>query len=544
MFITAIFTAFLLFTACEQPEGNVSSSRDGYDPVKLIDIHSPEDMKKIGSAYPLNGSYTLMNDITLEDWFPIGDNAAPFTGVFNGNGKKITLKSFNNSALSKTYLGIFGYVKGASAKATIKNLTINSSVDSSSTATAEQYIGLATGRAENAVLDAITLTGSFKHTSASVIYLGGAVGEIGAGTAVKNINSQMNMDIKPGASATYHWVGGIAGRFIGGAGIENCHVTANITADNVAAAGSGQVFVGGITGGSQLDRATGTNAPTYHGYIVDCSFNGTLIGKAKGYWTYAGGIAGLTVGGNVNNTAATTRIVRCSTAGTVSVAGTSSDYPYVGGIVGYNNFGALVSQCYSTAAVVGTGSGDYTGGIAGYNAQSITPYNARIEDCWSGGTVTGSHNAGGIVGQNQQNAKVARCYSIAAVSAIGGNTGIGGIAGINGYFVFTGGPFPNEVGGDITKCVALNGSITAGSGTKTHRVIGDAQTNTTMSNNHAYQNMTVTAGGIAVAVTANADTADGADCDEKPNQAFYTGLGWDFVNVWKMDDDYPKLKWQ
>ena len=512
------------------------------------EIKNAQDMAKIGvdDEWSLLGDYRLANDIALDNWLPIGDRNAPFAGVFEGNKNKITLNGFNAEAVSeKTFLGIFGYVEGLSAaeKAEIKNLTIHSSVDSSSTAAEGQYIGLAAGRAENAVLDAITLTGSFKHTSANVIYLGGAAGEIGAGTAVKNINSQMNMDIKPGASPTYHWVGGIAGRFIGGAGIENCHVTANITADNVAAAGSGQVFAGGITGGSQMDRADGSNTPAYYGYIQDSSFNGTLIGRAKGFWTYAGGIAGVTVGGSVNNNAATTHIVRCSAAGTVSVAGTNSGWPYVGGIVGYNNFGALVSQCYSTAAVVGAGSGDYTGGIAGYNAQSITPHNARIEDCWSGGTITGSHNAGGIVGQNQQNARVARCYSIAAVSATGGNTGIGGIAGLNGYFAFQG-DLPHDAGGNITACVALNVSITAGSGTKVHRVIGAAQANTTMTNNHARSDMTVTTGGTDVTVTAGDNTVDGADCDEKPNQSFYTGLDWDFANVWEMHGDYPRLKWQ
>ena len=509
--------------------------------VPLIEIHSAEDMAKIGvdADYPLSATYLLAGDttdITLANWTPIGNETAPFTGVFDGQGKSINLTGFAPAALGGEYVGIFGCVRGGRAKAAIKNLTITSSVTGTTTRTSGQYAGLVTGRAENAVLETIILKGSFTYTSANVIYLGGAAGEISAGTVVRNIDSTMNMDIKPGAAPTYHWVGGIAGRFIGGAGIENCHVTANITADNVAANGSGQVFVGGITGGSQLDRADGTNTPTYHGYIADCSFNGTLTGKAKGFWTYAGGIAGLTVGGNVNNSAATTRIVRCSVAGTVTVQGTSSSYPYVGGIVGYNNFGALVSQSYSTAAVVGVNSNDYTGGIAGYNAQSITPYTARIEDCWSGGTVTGSSNSGGIVGQNQQNAKVTRCYSIAAVSATGGATGVGGIAGLNGYFPFADGPFPNDVGGNIAACAALNVSITAGGG-NTHRVIGDAQTNATMSNNHARSGLTATGTG--------AGTADGADCAEKPNQAFYTGLGWNFTSVWKMGaDGYPQLKWQ
>jgi hypothetical protein len=43
-----------------------------------------------------------------------------------------------------------------------------------------------------------------------------------------------------------------------------------------------------------------------------------------------------------------------------------------------------------------------------------------------------------------------------------------------------------------------------------------------------------------------AGKVDGADCDGQPNQSLYESLGWDFVNVWKMDAgmDYPVLRWQ
>ena len=525
-------------------------------------IESADDMAKIGVEYEwsLVGDYRLANDIVLENWLPIGDKDAPFTGVFEGNEKKITLNSFSAVAVSeKTYLGIFGYVEGSSAsadgtvseKAEIKNLTIDSSVASSSTATAEQYIGLAAGRAEKAVFENIKLTGTFGYISARLIYLGGAVGEIGADTVVKNITSTMYMDIKPGISSTYHWVGGIVGRFIGGAGIENCHVTADIIADNVAATGSGQVFVGGITGGSQLDRATGFNTPAYYGYIQDSSFKGNLTGRAKGFWTYAGGIAGINCGGDVNSIGTTTRIERCFAEGTVS--GTAI-YPYVGGIIGYNYFGALVSQCYFNGSVIGennTTTNDYIGGIVGYNSQFSTPYNARIEDCWSNGTVKGSSNAGGIVGRNMENALIRRSYSTAGVSVSSANgvqvaatpgafSGIGGIAGQNAEIA---GATENSLAhGNITACVALNSSITTVSGDYIHRVIGHAAGD--IADNHARSGLTPTTGGTYTKAES-ADAADGASCADKPDQAFYVSLGWNFNNVWTMGfDGYPKLMWQ
>jgi hypothetical protein len=494
-------------------------------------------MAKIGveETHPLSGTYLLANDITLDNWLPIGDEENPFTGVFDGNGSKITLNSFDETAVSeKTYLGIFGYVKGASAsaKTVIKNLTIDSTVDAASIS--GQYTGLVTGRAELAEIEKITLTGTFDFRSEKTIFVGGVAGWIsGKGSLIKDSNSSLTMNIVPGSDAadsSYSYVGGIAGTFRSGAGIENCHNTGDVTADNTlsAAAVAGQVFAGGIAGGSYYGFST-----AYHGYINDSSFTGTLIGRAKGYWTFAGGIAGTICGGTINDIAATTRIERCFVTGTVSTAGTDSGYPYTGGVVGYNYYGALVSQSYFNGEVIGeSGSPEYTGGIAGYNSQTESPNNSRIEDCWSGGTVTGVANAGGIVGQNQVNTYVRRCYSTAEVSVTGSTgTGIGGIAGMNASAQ------PDA----ITACVALNPSLTAPRGNNINRVTGT--TGGIRSNNYAWSGMDVSTGG-RYTERKGLTNAGGEDCVEKPEQAFYESLGWDFTNVWKMGTDYPQLKWQ
>jgi hypothetical protein len=216
----------------------------------------------------------------------------------------------------------------------------------------------------------------------------------------------------------------------------------------------------------------------------------------------------------------------------------------VGGVIGYNYYGALTAQCYFTGTVISNTNGNYTGGIAGYNSQQ-TGHNSRVEDCWSSGTVTGFHNAGGIVGQNQVNTYIRRCYSIAAVSVTdtcetnkpSTNPGVGGIAGMNLSTM------PNSIDG----CVALNPSLSAANGTKIHRVVGwrgsgDAGT---LGNNLAYSGITVNPGGGTYTADKGADKADGADCIAKPAQGVYEGLGWDFSNVWKMGTKgYPVLQWQ
>ncbi|MDR2718701.1 MAG: hypothetical protein LBB89_11665 [Treponema sp.] len=455
-----------------------------------IQITSQADMEKIGVAgtHPLNGDYVLMNNITLSNWSPIGDATTPFTGKFNGYGMTVTLNGFNATAVSgKTYLGIFGYVKGASssAKAEIKNLTIASSVNASSTATSAQYVGLLTGYAEQTVIENNTLSGTLTFQSSGNVNVSGGIGSPQAGTLIKDCNSSMSMNISPGGSGDF---GGIAGRFSGGVGIENCHNTGNVTV--VSTASASQIFVGGITTGSSYGFST-----AYNGYIQDCSYIGTVTAKATGNWTWAGGIASVICGGTTASLESTTRIERCFVEGTVSVEGATSAYPYVGGIVAYVYYGALVSQSYFKGSVLSNNASDYAGGIAGYNSQTTAPNNSRIEDCWSSGTVKANSTAvAGIAGQNQVNAYVRRCYSTAASARNNGTAG-GSIATTNMT--------------NVIDCVGLNTSLPS-----------------------------LQSAGTAV--------PDEYLSGGKPIQAYYqTVLNWDFTNVWKMGSDgYPKLKWQ
>jgi len=402
----AFILAAIFFNSCPEPQNGGSE-----DPAGLINIHSPADMAKIGVAetHPLSAKYLLANDVTLENWTPIGDDTAPFTGVFNGNGNKITLNGFSDTALSeKTCLGIFGYVQGdsASEKANIKNLTIHSAVNATGTT---QAAGLVTGYAELAVIENITLTGTFAYNSTNVHYLGGVAGQINEeGTLVKNINSSLNMDIVP-AGSSYIYVGGIAGIFQNGAGIENCHNAGNVTADNVASSAGGQVFAGGIAGGSNYAMSV-----NYHGYIIDSSFTGTVIGRSQGNWTFVGGIAATTVGGNVNDNLATTRVERCFVTGTVSNQGDQSGFPYIGGVVAYNYYGALVSQSYFSGTIISGGKTDpfACGGVAGYHSQVSAPHNSRVEECYSSGTAN-INNGAIVVGTTAGSAlPPERCYTV------------------------------------------------------------------------------------------------------------------------------------
>ncbi|MDR2079301.1 MAG: hypothetical protein LBP74_06255 [Treponema sp.] len=516
----ALVMAALVYTGCSGP----------LDPNTSKPIGSQADLAKIGadSDYPWNGSYGLTSDIELENWIPIGDETSYFSGSFDGGGYTITLKSFDSAAVSqKQYLGIFGYIKGASdtAKASVKNLNIYSSVNADSSASTDQYIGSLAGIAENAELSGITLSGSLSFSSQQILFLGGIAGSIQAGALIKNCTGSMTLDIKPGAKdgANYSYIGGFAGIFKNGGGISDCRNSGSVSA--VSEVSGSQVFAGGIAGGSTYGFST-----AYQGFIEDSSSTGNITAKAKGYWTFAGGIAGTIVGDGDGSFENTTRIVRCRADGTVSTAETGSGWPYVGGIVGYNYYGALVSQSCFTGTVIADNGSDYTGGIAGYNSQT-TGHNSRIEDCWSSGTVQGFNNAGGIVGQNQVNTYIRRCYSRAAVETTNGS-GIGGIAGLNA----------SGQEDAITACVALNASITAAKGNNIHRIVGSGAG--TLSRNYARSGLLPATTAGTYTADEGSDKPDGADCEEKPGETFYTNLGWDFDTVWVMGaDGYPALRW-
>jgi hypothetical protein len=544
-----------------------------------IEISSPEEMALIGNdpSYPLLGDYVLMNDITLENWTPIGGDE-PFSGVFDGNNHTITLNGFDNkpvgsihvySELGTTmpsnpvtrhnvFLGIFGAVRGdATVKAEVKNLAVHATVDSTVTETAGTAAGIVAGYGEFAVFDGISLSGNFTFSNGGNVYMGGVAGVVRSeGTVIKNCDSSLEMDIAPGHGNPliyglpnpFSFVGGIAGYMEDKVAIENCHTSGDVK--GVSTTAQSQIIVGGIVGGTYY-----AFSESYHGYITDCSSSGNITVGAMHFWPMAGGIAGVICGGH-GTLENSTRITRSFATGTITLenvrdAEYAGQWPYIGGIVGYVYFGAWVSQCYFDGTVIVAKRNDYTGGIAGYSSYATDNKGVPgvIEDCWSDGEVRGHNNAGGIVGQNQANTILRRSYSRAEVSITKGDNnssaqwGIGGIAGSHNS-AWTTAPWGDAMTGNV----ALNRSITApktyrGDG-EIHRIAGRLAANAVMSNNHALPDLVPVAGDNSYTKDSGADRPDGEDID-LPDQAFYVSLGWDFTNVWKMGaDGYPQLMWQ
>ena len=130
---------------------------------------------------------------------------------------------------------------------------------------------------------------------------------------------------------------------------------------------------------------------------------------------YAGGVAGFSWGGTIEN---------CSVSG--SVSGTV----YVGGVVGAQ-IGGSITGCSSSATVKGTVD---VGGVAGQTNSSAT-----LTACYATGNVTIEINpakniaGGSLVGMNAGSSLLA-CYATGNVTSTGSSTGyvhIGGFLGNN-----------------------------------------------------------------------------------------------------------------
>lgn len=189
----------------------------------------------------------------------------------------------------------------------------------------------------------------------------------------------------------------------------------NLGLEAVEIDGTG-TYIGGLAG---INR----------GSIVGSYSTGTLVGD----W-YIGGLVGdnegsittsysestvsadaYTAGGLVGRNSGS--ITSCHSAGEVTADG------HVGGLVGQNYIGGVITVSYSTAAARGTDT--YVGGLVGYNSGSVATSHST-------GTIDGMGYVGGLTGCNS--GTIATSYS---TSTVDGEQLVGGLAGFNGGGIST-----------------------------------------------------------------------------------------------------------
>ena len=117
------------------------------------------------SSSALNAVLTADLDLGGHNWTAIGTSSKPYLGVFDGQGHTIRGLKVNASS---TMQGLFGKVSG-----TVRNLTVEGDVQSSSTQTGGIAGNLEAGRIENCHFRG-TITADNSHTGGIVGYIGGA----------------------------------------------------------------------------------------------------------------------------------------------------------------------------------------------------------------------------------------------------------------------------------------------------------------------------------------------------------------------------------
>ena len=183
--------------------------------------------------------------------------------------------------------------------------------------------------------------------------------------------------------------------------------------------------------------------------------------------------------------------------------------------------------------------------------------NANIADCYSHCNISVSARqsvaSGGLIGECR-NMDIQRSYAMGEVkgeqfvqASFGGNHAyVGGLVGHSR--IIDSNNQPAESYTFIQKCIAMNPSLTAPHGDKedTGRIIG-MYSDGNLGKNYALDTMTLKISNKDVTVTGTANDKNGLDKSASvlAQKSTYTGLDWDFDEVWKMSvNGYPIFKWQ
>ncbi len=247
----------------------------GYTVIKTAD-----DLDKVRNN--LSGKYILMGDIDLSgysNWDPIGKQANPFTGTFDGNGYKISNLKINRS--SEDDVGLFGNVDNATFK--------NVGVENASVVGRENVGGL------------IGNSGFSDLTTVENCYAKGIIGTYGIGKYVGGLVGSFYGEIKNSYAECnvfgVEMVGVLAGAGMGE--IKNCYANGSATGD---------VLIGGIVGAASMLNMSNSYASSA---VTGSSLCGSLVGNMFNtyiencFWNYEVsklGVSELLNGSIVTNT--------------------------------------------------------------------------------------------------------------------------------------------------------------------------------------------------------------------------------------------------
>jgi hypothetical protein len=286
------------------------------------------------------GAFTGTN-FNIIGYFVYSDSvdSKPYTGVFDGNGKKIS--NFNYTSMDKDHVGLFGYVNGV-----IKDLGL---IDPNIDAGTGNCVGSLVGRLRREG----TITGCYVEggTVKGDCSVGGLVG------AHSMVSTSSGYEPPPFT-------------------ISNCYSKAIVV---------GADSVGGLVGSN------------YNGLIYNCYATGPVSGNEN-----IGGLAGYNFGtitncystGNVSGNFCIGGLVGCNSYSVIHSYSSSAvtGNEKIGGLVGKN--AGSVTNSYSTGAVSGD---DNVGGLVGTGGGAI----ASFWDIETSGQLTSTGGKGRTTTQMQ-----------------------------------------------------------------------------------------------------------------------------------------------
>jgi hypothetical protein len=299
--------------------------------------------------YDLTAYYRLTADIPLDfgystvGWLPIGDSAASFTGVFDGNGHKISGLWINRPESDN--IGLFGCIGGGIYELRVRDLTLELSDRG---VTGKYDVGGLVGENYGGMIAGCTVRGNvFGYASVgmlagysmySIVNRCSASGSVTGEQNVGGLLGWNNGYVDEGSNANVTvrgliWVGGLVGFNYGN--ISRSYSTGAVTCEKRDEYGSGR-YVGGLVGSSS-------------GTIRNCHSSVAVKGEIH-------------VGGLVGYNFATSdpyevvgKIENCYSVGSVSGSSTWADS--VGSLVGSNSGGEVKLSFYnseiSSAGVLG-----------------------------------------------------------------------------------------------------------------------------------------------------------------------------------------------
>lgn len=372
----------LSLALCLRASAQFSGSGSGTQSDPYL-IFNPVQLNQIQNFCGQEGVYfKLMSDIDVAEfltdenptqgWMPIGTEAQPFQGVFDGNNHTVS-GLFINRTSDNT--GFFGSAIGA----TVKNITLEFTGVAGGIST-----GALAGRFEGG--SATNCQVALSQTISGTRHVGGFIGLLWTSTVTSCSIQAASL------SATGDYAGGFAGRVDGGT-ITSC------SAELTEVAGEGSYCYGGFAG------FVTTNV-TLNQISAKTNLKGTKH-----------------IGGLVGQLANNSTITEGSHIGTVT-----SSNGYCGGIVGSIVTNSSTTSCTHYGNISSAASN--IGGVAGWIRSS------RIVNCGTNGDITGSSYVGGLVGSFESSlsapSSLIGSYSVGNINATGDQ--VGGLVGRRKYF--------------------------------------------------------------------------------------------------------------